>query len=94
MANSVIQKKSIGVRDVEYSAEYTVQANSSVFLTGQDLPISTPIGYAYSTVVSFSTGNSNVFVRNMGFGHPTLQNLSNTVQTGTFAVTVRYIRIE
>ena len=93
MAVSTIEVvKSLPYIDKNYSYEYTIGANAALTVSQSDLGISTPEGYMFMTYMSIGTGNTNVVPRNIAATYMGLRNLSSSTQTGTLAVTMRYLK--
>ena len=88
------------IKRVTYHYDYTVAANANLNITGDNLGISTPSGYAVLAPYGFTTGNSSVVTRSLSAGQSgsttvyALRNVSSSQQTGTAYLSIAYIRYE
>lgn len=97
MATSTI--KNVNFLSKMYKANFTIQPNSNLFLTGNDLGMDVIPDYDPYAVVDFDVYNQHIIVNGVGFSTGTnttvsLYNTTNDVINSTFQIRILFGRKE
>ena len=88
------------IKNVTYTHEYSVAANTTLNVTANELGISTPSGYSPIAMYYVATGSADVVPRNINAGVTgtsvslALRNVSSATKTGTCYLGITYMRSE